>query len=110
MNSYPNIETFYSENEARRRSGEADYGVWWMGEHDLGPWRVSYVQATGEIYAIRLGGGGQVQVLGIVPPDPDEIYYTTLDHILEDWSEHCGKRGSLEWVRSKLAGYRRSEP
>lgn len=111
--TYPSIEAFYSENEARRRSPEADFGCWWRDPSSQGNWRVSYVQATGEVYAVKLRGGGEVRVLGIVPPDPDErrpnglpykgTYYRTLDRILEGWADHCGRRGSLEWVREKLA-------
>ena len=107
---YPSLEAFYSENEARRRSPEADYGVWWKdgGSDEL--WCVSYVQATGEVYAVHIGG---VEILGIVPPDPDErtrgdlrrelTYYRTLDRILEGWAEHCGRPGGLAWVRERLS-------
>ena len=110
---YPNIEAFYSENEARRRSPEADYGVWWHDGVGTEFWRVSYVQATGEVYAVN-PWNGQVEVLGVVPPDLEEFtpggnrtsrltYYRTLDRILDGWAEHCGKRNSLAWVREKLA-------
>ena len=101
---YPNIEAFYSENEARRRSGEADYGVWWHDGVGAEFWRVSYVQATGEVYAVHQQHG-RVEVLGIVPPDPNNggRYYRTLDRILEDWTEHCGRLKGLAWVREKLA-------
>ena len=102
MKSYPNINAFYSENEARRRSGEADYGVWWHDGVRSEIWRVSYIQATGEFYAVNRHHG-QIEVLGIVPPDPEEIYYKTADRILEGWSEHCGKLNSLAWVREQLA-------
>ena len=104
MKSYPNIKAFYSENEARLRSGEADYGVWWHDGVGSEFWRVSYVQATGEVYAAR-HQDGPVEVLGIVPPDTDNggRYYRTLDQLLEGWSQHCGKLNSLAWVREKLA-------
>ena len=110
---YPSVEAFYSQNEARRRSPEADYGVWWMDDNRDWPWRVSYVQATGEVYAVKMRGGGQVKVLGIVPPDPDErtradlrrqlTYYRTLDRILAGWVNHCGQPGGLAWIRERLA-------
>ena len=105
MNTYPNIEAFYSENEARRRSGEADYGVWWHDGVRAEFWRVSYVQATGEVYAVN-HHHGWVEVLGIVEPDPEGSYYQTLDRLLEGWSEHCGKLNSLAWVREKLAPFK----
>ena len=112
MNIYPNIEAFYSENEARRRSPESDYGVWWRDADCREFWRVSYVQATGEVYALNQWTG-HLQVLGVVPPDPDErrrdglplgkTYYRTLDRVLEGWTEHCGRPGGLAWVRERLA-------
>ena len=103
MKSYPNIEAFYSENEDRRRSPEADYGVWWHDGVGAEFWRVSYVQATGEVYALN-NWTGQLQVLGVIPPDADGgSYYRTLDRILEGWSEHCGRLNSLAWVRERLA-------
>ena len=111
MDSYPNIEAFYSENEARLRSGEADYGVWWHDGVGCEFWRVSYVQATGEIYAVKYHAcwcpHGQVEVLGIVEPDPEGSYYQTLDRILEGWSEYCGRLKSLPWIREKLAPFKK---
>lgn len=108
MKEYPNIEAFYAENEERRRSGEADYGVWWTesGGKSYPKWRVSYIQATGEVYAIQLIDGGKVQVLGVVPPDKNgKCYYKTLDKILDGWADICSRPGSLEGLRNKLAGY-----
>ena len=113
MNTYPSIEAFYSENEARRRSPEADYGVWWHDGVGSEFWRVSYIQVTGEVYAVN-HQRDQVEVLGVVPPDQEDplvpgrrvwgrTYYQTLDRILDGWSEHCGQLNSLAWVREKLA-------
>ena len=103
MKTYESIEAFYSENEERRRSGEADYGVHWTEPGKRWPaWRVSYVHKTGEVYALELGGG-RVEVLGIVPPDDDpHYYYLTLNKILEDWENVIWEEGSLTWVREKL--------
>lgn len=111
---YPTIEAFYSENEARRRSPEADFGCWWLDDRQPGCCQISYVKATGEVYAVHIRGRAAVEVLGVVPPDPEEYtpggnrisrltYYRTLDRILKGWSEHCGTRGGLVWVRAKLA-------
>lgn len=108
MASYTNLEAFYAQNEARRRSGEADYGVWWMEpERPRMYWRVSYVAATGEVYALQFAGaGGQVEVLGVFPPDEGPNYYKGLDALLEGWADRCGQPGSLAWVKEKLAPYR----
>lgn len=53
--SYPNIEAFYTRVSGARHSPESDYGVWWKGP-DGDNWRVTFVHATGHVYAIRLGG------------------------------------------------------
>jgi hypothetical protein len=101
--TYPNIEAFYAENEERRRSGEADYGVWWTVPGFSWPkWRVSYIHNTGEVYAVQLKDAGQVMVLGIVPPDDDHIYYETLNRILEGWVDVIQEPGSLEWLQARL--------
>ena len=83
----------------------------WRG--DLGwfmpRWRVSYVQATGEVYALELGGRHRLEVLGVVAPDPVEDpaegnkrYYRTLDQLLEGWADEA--RG-IAWVRERLVSY-----
>jgi hypothetical protein len=98
MNTFPNIEVFYDDDPRRRRSGESDYGVWWTdGARRWPNWRVSYIQATGEVYAKSVNG--PVEILGVVPPDPGQHYYRTLDKLLEGWSE-----GGLDlsWVRERL--------
>ena len=100
---YPNIEAFYSEDERRRRSGECDYGVWWRGDVSIPTYRISYVQATGEVYAIQLTSGyDAAEVLAVIAPDEGDIYYRTLDRILEGWPDQCGEIGSLSWVRERL--------
>ena len=69
---------------------------------------MSYVQATGEVYAVELGGleRSRVVVLGVVQPDEDDgrrrAYYRTLDRLLEGWAEEPYK--SLDWVKERLSG------
>jgi len=101
---FSSIEEFYADNEVRRNSPEADYGVWWTSPRDPGYWRVSYIQATGEVYAV-LVRGGTVEILGTVSPDTDavgEVYYRYLNRILKGWADVCGTATSLEWVRRKI--------
>lgn len=104
---FPSIEEFYSNNEVRRRSPEADYGVWWTEAGIVGYWRVSYIQHTGEVYATlarhRHGGEGPVLILGVVPGNEEGLYYTTLDSLLEGWAGHA--RDGLPWVRERLWKY-----
>ena len=55
MQSFKNVEEFYSENSAGLRSPAADYGVHWKLEGWPNSFRVSYVRDTGEIYAVQQG-------------------------------------------------------
>jgi len=113
---YATVEEFYADRPERLRSGEADYGVHWKAgsRRDWPQWRVSYVQATGEVYAVQLSGRCPVRVLGVVPPDPDtrhetgcydgETYYRTLDRILDGWAELDAADRDVAWVEQRLAG------
>jgi len=105
---YPSIDVFYDERPERRTSGEVGYGVHW---HAVGPWplwRVSYIRATGEVYAVEQHAKCRVQVLGIVAPDPVEdrhtdSYYATLDQIFTGWAEPDISGHDLAWIRQRLA-------
>ena len=55
MQNFKNVDEFYSDNSARRRSPEADYGVHWKLDGWPNSWRVSYVRDTSEIYAVHQG-------------------------------------------------------
>jgi hypothetical protein len=107
VRKYESLRDFYADDDRRRLSGEADYGVHWkLGNNAFPRWRVSYVHETGEVYAVALvpGSRDQVVVMGVVPPDEDGVtYYDTLDKILHGWEHECGKPGSLDWVMSRLS-------
>jgi len=101
-----NIKDFYAENPARAFSGEADYGVWWLdGTKTFPRYRVSYIHATGEVYAVN-HNTADVQVLGVVKPDDEDGeyngFYVTLDKILDGWPEKCGQPNGLQWVKERL--------
>ena len=103
---YRDIEAFYDDNRARRFSGEADYGVWWANGPGRWRWRVSYIEATGEVYAVNRDTEGPVEVLGIVPPDPHdpgEVYYATLESVLHGWAE--GGPKDIAWARERIQAY-----
>lgn len=104
------IDDFYNADENRKYSGEVDYGGYWRLDPWHGRWRVSYIEKTGEIYAVcsENRGSGPVLVLGFIPPDVvadrrKELYYRTLDSILKGWPEHCSKPNSLQWIKKRLA-------
>ena len=105
--TYPDLDACYSARQARRTSPEADYGVFWSAAGTPGRWRVSYIQDTGEIYAVHLDGHpAQVVILGHVPADtptnPKDIWYSTLETILDGWAEECLKPNSLSWLQTRL--------
>ena len=104
---FRDLESFYGAGVNRGGSQEFDYGVHWrQGTDTSDRWRVSYIQATGEVYA-RREYSPLVVVLGVVPPDEAEggPWYRTLERILDGWEHRCGKPGGLEWVRDRLAMY-----
>ena len=101
--SFPSLQAYYDADPVRRHSGEADYGVHWRLTGWPAFFRVSYVQATGEVYGVH--DRGEVLLLGVVPPDTLEtgqIYYRTLDQLLEGWPVRCGRADGLSWVISRL--------
>ena len=132
MQSFKNMGEFYSDNSARRRSPEADYGVHWKLDGWPNSWRVSYVRDTSEIYAVHQGPiqtgilptgeiiiangleEGPVLLLGHFPIDeeagPYDVYYRGLEHHLEGWPERCVQPNGLVWVIEKLGGSAPSIP
>ena len=111
MQSFKNVEEFYSENSAGLRSPAADYGVHWKLEGWPNSFRVSYVRDTGEIYAVQQGPipsgilptgeiiittrpeatgpeEGPVLLLGHFPIDeeagPRDVYYLALNPLYPD--------------------------
>ena len=119
---FRSMAAFYSDDRSRHRSAEADYGCHWRVAGFPRPWRVSYVQNTGEIYAVHtelsmvdeaemLLAYGPVLVLGVVPPDPvihcaKDVFYCTLDRILDGWADVATgtpfERDTLRWVADRL--------
>jgi hypothetical protein len=101
----PSLDHFYSEDPRRQRSRESDFGVQWR-EEAAGPrFRVSWIEATGELYALRQDPSHMVELLGRVPrsghPDPlrsDLI----VEAVLAGWEHRCGQPGSLRWARDSV--------
>jgi hypothetical protein len=105
--AFESIKAFYADRPERESSMECDYGVHWHDGRIRWPmWRVSYVQATGEIYAVRTGGRPElVKVLGVVAPDEGRYYYRTLDRIFDGWADQAVCR--LSWAKARLGDKRR---
>ena len=112
---FQDVETFYADDERRRRSPEWDYGVHWQdGVTDWPRYRVSWVVETGDLYAVKPGVNG-VLLLGNVPKVGEYPYTRTpgynawtvfknmqpIEQVLAGWAEEPVQ--SLEWVLYRLA-------
>jgi len=69
--------------QRRARSAEVDFGVWWrLRPDDRVTWRVSWIEATGELYAREQApGSDRYVVLG---------YFATRDEVeafMDGWAE-----------------------
>ena len=103
---YPTLVAFYRADPARLDSRERDIGLWWRSGREGPMHRAAWIEATGELYLVRLGpasgGGGGVEVIGNV----SEV--EQLEQALNGWRERCGMPGSLQWLRSRAARLGRS--
>jgi hypothetical protein len=95
---HQDLEAFYISDERRRRSREVDYGVWWtLPAQDWPYWRVSWVEATGEFYAVaQLASGDGTTVAHAGFPSEEAA-----EAALAGWEDHCHE-GGLGWVWARL--------
>jgi hypothetical protein len=105
--TWRSLAEFYEQKPVRRYSREVDFGSWWR-EDDGPAWRVTYVAATGELYAVCLAGlwcdyDGQVELLNGQP-----ISLAGAEGMLTGWADVCGDTCSLGWVRERLRPVRAS--
>jgi hypothetical protein len=94
---FVSLEAFYSDDEKRRISPEWDYGVHWCVsvEQRWPQWRLSWVVATGDVYAVQHLGGtvvvlGNVPAVGSYPIFPerwrDWARKQTIEQVLDGWA------------------------
>jgi hypothetical protein len=90
------------EQRARYLSREVDFGVWWLeGDRAFPRYRVTWVEATGEIYAFRQAvfpgeEDGEIRILGVCRDEAE------LERRLEGWPDRCGEPHGLTWVAGRL--------
>ena len=108
--TFTDIQEFYNDNPIRRTSRECDYATWSNPGNPRQTYQVSYIQATGEIYAEHLSGPdrGMVILLGHLPPDrvADATFgnfHATLDQVLQGWTDASIRRQGAPWVKQRLA-------
>ena len=99
--TFASLREFHAAWAARRHSAEVEYGRPWL-TGAFGPvYRVAWLAATGELFAVRLGapaeGGGQVELLAHVPDE------RVLQGMLGGWQHACGTFDSMRWLRARVA-------
>jgi hypothetical protein len=100
--TYPSLEAFHEAGGARRSlSIEHDFGVMWLeGRRRRPRYRVSWIEATGELYALALSEFERLQkveLLGIV----DE--HEHVEQLLSGWEGLPFGESTLDWVRARIA-------
>jgi hypothetical protein len=107
------IEGFYAENERRRHSAELEFGRDW---HDAGGrCEVSWVEDTGEIYAMReptaaVTGSGAGD-LELVPMSEDGLVVEVLGvvtgrdaigAVMSGWEDAMRRDDGIAWLRDRI--------
>lgn len=106
LERWPSVDAFYAESDARRYSGEMDFGVWWLaGNLSRTTHRISAVEDTGEIYVVRLARG-------LRDEPPGEVFlagrfrvgdYEDAERVLAGWDDVCGQQESLAWALERAS-------
>ena len=100
--TYLSWEAFEASDERRAMSREHDLGLLWRSARSGEPtFRAAWVEATGEIIAVRHGAppaGGRVSVLGRMGLDE-------VQRRLAGWEDVCGEPGSYEWLLARTAAH-----
>jgi hypothetical protein len=96
LTNFESVDVFY-EARGGRLSGELDFGVWWRKVRGNAPFRISFIEDTGDIYAVNLWSH-EVTLLAAGRSR------AKLEKSLDEWAEHCGRPGSYEWAVRRLGG------
>lgn len=114
--SWLSIEQYYADDERRTRSGEMDFGCWWLsGNIGRTTHRISAVEDTGEFYVVRLSRG-------VMDEPPGEVFlagafavgdYEDAERVMggstestDGWAQACGQKDSLAWALERLRASR----
>jgi hypothetical protein len=101
--TYLSWQDFEVADPARGASPERDLGLVWRSARREATYRAAWVEATGELIAVRHGvppEGGRVMLLGRM--DADEV-----ERRLDGWEEMVGEPGSFEWLVAHAAPHAR---
>lgn len=120
MSAFSTLETFRDTDRRRRGSTERDFGVWWRAAGQA--YRVSYVEATGELIAVRMSHGPRLRTertmqiathlpgADVIEDERFEVFVlAVLDEadvgtLLDGWADVCGRGpDSFRWVLDRVA-------
>jgi hypothetical protein len=93
---------FRAEDARRIGPCEVEFGSQWQGGVDPLPWRVVWLEGTGEVIAIQWSAEGEDGAAGPVELLAVGLQRGAIDRALKDWWHMCGHVGSLDWVRRRL--------
>lgn len=94
----PTIHEFYDEDPRRRSSPEVDFGVMWIDSAPYPKHRVSWIEATGEVYAMNLTTS-EIDLIGTLPTRGD------VEAALDGWEHGPLNDKYLHWVRARVLNY-----
>jgi hypothetical protein len=98
------LEEFHASDPQRVVAPEVPYGSLWREFAPVPTYRLAWVPATGELYAMELSEPDEdkdpVEVLGVLWSRPQ------VEACLAGWSERCGGQRSLLWAREQIASWR----
>ncbi|HEV8526576.1 MAG TPA: hypothetical protein VGS60_03350 [Actinomycetes bacterium] len=98
------LQEFYASDPRRAHSREVTYGGLWREFAPVPAYRLAWVQATGEVYAVELSEPDErkdpVEVLGVLWSRPH------VEACLAGWRERCGEQRSLLWARDRVRNWR----
>lgn len=81
----------------RRLSRELDFGVWWRKKYAYPNYRITWVEATGELISVNLAPGiSDYEVIGRCKGEDN------IEKLLEGWAEKCGPTNSWYWIAEKF--------
>ena len=92
--TYLSWRSFEAADPARGGSVERDVGLAWHSVRRDATFRAAWVEATGELIAVRHGAppeGGRVMLLGRMSAEE-------LERRLDGWEDVVGEPGSFEWL------------
>lgn len=112
MKTYSSTYSFYLDDKRRAHSREKTYGTSWRTEGWAGTCRVSFVEATDEVYAVYQDGDSEFDGMVVVfpvavgPPAPQQElpFHHLVDMLLKGWEEveNEGLPNSFRWVVSRI--------